>query len=413
MNILVLNPGSASLKFDIVGDQTAEGGLVGGRKLVSGVVEPIGGPANLSLILNRKTQPYEDIVASDHGTAARRVLTLIDSGTMSAYGIGGTQDLGAVGFRVVHGGERYQGPVRIDDNVISAIEELEDIAPLHNVGSVSVIRATRSALPREIALVAVFDTSFHQTIPEPARLYAIPWELAKRHNIRRYGFHGISHNYLLLRYCELTTTPAQNADIISLHLEGGSSATAIKGGRSIDTSMGFTPLEGLVMGTRSGDLDPAIVSFLARKENVDASAVEAWLNRESGLLGISGISQDTRVLVKHAAGDARAKLALDIFAYRVKKYIGAYLAAMGGAAAVVFGGGISENTPDVRRQICEGLQCFGIELDLDRNNAVIDREGVISRDGSHLPLWVIPSEEGLMIAHETMRCCVEQGVSAG
>lgn len=219
------------------------------------------------------------------------------------------------------------------------------------------------------------------------------------------GSTGISHNYLLLRYAELTATPVERTNIISLHLEGGSSATAVVGGKSIDTSMGFTPLEGLVMGTRSGDVDPALVAFLAQQEKVDASVVEGWLNKKSGLLGVSGRSQDTRVLVPHAGEDERTELALDIFAYRVRKYIGAYLAATGGVAAVVFGGGIGENTPDVRRRICEGLEWLGLNFDPERNAATVDREGQITRNGSRVHAYVIPTKEALMIAHEALRCC--------
>jgi acetate kinase len=260
-------------------------------------------------------------------------------------------------------------------------------------------------LPSGMPLIAVFDTAFHRTIPDHARLYPIPWELTKRHGIQRYGFHGISHRYLMLRYAELTGTPLEQTRIITLHLEGGSSATAIVGGKSVDTSMGFTPLEGLMMGTRSGDIDPALTTFLARKENVSLVVVEEWLNKKSGLLGVSGRSQDTRELVRLQARHERSRLALDIFAYRVRKYIGAFLAAMGGASAIVFGGGIGENTPDVRRRICEGFDWFGLEFDPDRNLTIINSEGQITRDGSRLHAFVIPTEEGLMIAHEALICC--------
>src|SRR5260370_16058800 len=271
-----------------------------------------------------------------------------------------------VDYRFVHGGKCYSDPVSIEDEAIASIERLEDLAPLHNARWAAVIRAGRRRLGTAIPSIAVFDTGFHRTIPERARFYAIPWELTQRHEIRRYGFHGISHNYLLLRYAELTGTPLEQTNIVTFHLEGGSSATAVAGGRSIDTSMGFTPLEGLVMGTRCGDLDPAIVTFLARKEGVSAETVEGWLNTKSRLLVISARSQDTRVLVEHVASDGRARLALDIFAYRVRKYVGAYLAAIGRATAVIFGGGIGENTPYVRRRVCEGLEWFGLHFDPDR-----------------------------------------------
>lgn len=404
MKVLVFNPGSSSLKFEVIAADPPSPHFVRGRKLVSGVIEPIGGPAKLYFFHNRKAMPQEDVSAPEHGHAAELVLSWMDSGRMSSHGIGSTKTLDVVAFRVVHGGKCYSDPVRIDDEVLAAIESLEDLAPLHDAGSVSVIRAGRRKLGTAIPSIAVFDTGFHRTIPDRARFYAIPWELTLRHEIRRYGFHGISHNYLLLRYAELTGTPPERTNIITLHLEGGSSATAVAGGRSIDTSMGFTPLEGLVMGTRCGDLDPAIVAFLARREGVSVDTVEGWLNKKSGLLGISGRSQDTRVLVEHVASDERARLALDIFAYRVRKYVGAYLAALGKATAVVFGGGIGENTPYVRQRVCEGLEWFGLQFDPDRNAAIIDREGLISRDDSSLHAFVIPSEEGLMIAHQALLC---------
>jgi acetate kinase len=404
VNVLVFNPGSASLKFELIAADPPTPHLVGGRKLVSGVIEPIGGQSKLFLFDDHKAIPQQEVCAPEHGHAAEWVLSWIDSGSMSSHGIKSTKDLDVAAYRVVHGGEHYSDPVRIDDEVIAAIEKLEDLAPLHNAGSASVIRAGRRRLGSTIPSIAVFDTGFHRTIPERARFYAIPWELTLRHEIRRYGFHGISHNYLLLRYAELTGTPPEQTNIVTLHLEGGSSATAVAGGKSIDTSMGFTPLEGLVMGTRCGDIDPAIVAFLARKEAVSVDTVEGWLNKESGLFGISGRSQDTRVLIEHVASDERARLALDIFAYRVRKYIGAYLAVIGRATAVVFGGGISENTPYVRQRICEGMEWLGLHFDPDRNAAVIEREGLISRDESRLHAFVIPSEEGLMIAHQALLC---------
>jgi len=402
--VVVFNPGSASLKFEVIEAEVPVESVVRGRKLLRGVVEPIGEHSKLVLFDGQKAVPQEELEIRDHGQAAEQVLNSMDSGKFSAHGIASTNDAQIVGHRVVHGGARYSEPVLIDDAVIKAIEELEVLAPLHNAGASAVIRATRAKLGERIPAVAVFDTGFHRTIPDRARIYAIPWELTQRYGIRRYGFHGVSHNYLLLRYAELTETPLERTNIISLHLEGGSSATAVVGGKSIDTSMGFTPLEGLVMGTRSGDIDPALVPFLAQKEKVDVTTIEAWLNKRSGLLGVSGRSQDTRVLVPHAAEDERTELALDIFAYRVRKYVGAYLAATGGVTAVIFGGGIGENTPDVRRRICEGLEWFGLRFDPELNATTIDHEGRITQDGSRLHAYVIPTEEGLMIAHEALRC---------
>jgi acetate kinase len=403
VNILVFNPGSSSLKFEIIACEPPTKDAVSGKKLLSGVVEPIDSNGKLSWNSDGSKSGQIDLPVKDHGEAAREVLRRIDSGALVTQSVSRIKDFQIIGHRVVHGGDGFTHPALVDDEVISRIEKLKELAPLHNEAALAVIKATQSVVGRQIPSIAVFDTAFHRTIPERARIYGIPWDLTVRHRIGRNGFHGISHNYLLLRYAQLTRTLIEQVKIISLHLEGGASATAIVGGKSIDTSMGFTPLEGLMMGTRSGDLDPAIVGYLARKENVGIATVEEWLNKKSGLLGISGSSQDTRILVKQAATDDRSRLALDVFVYRVRKYIGAYLAAMDGAAAIVFGGGIGENTPVVRRQICEGLRWFGLDFDDERNQKTIDQEGQITRDGSRLHAFVIPTEEGLMIAHETLR----------
>jgi len=315
-------------------------------------------------------------------------------------------DFDLMALRVVQGGDLYLQPVKIDDRVVADMVELEDLAPLHNASSVAVFRAFQQAFQTGdrggVPAVAIFDSSFHRTILPVAHTYAIPHKLAAKHKIRRYGFHGISHNYLMLRYAEMTGTPVAQTNIITLHLGGGCSATAIMNGESVDTSMGFTPLEGLVMGTRSGDLDPALVGFLARKENISAEKVELLLNTESGLLGISGISQDMRVLTERAKTDERARLALDVFCYRIKKYVGAYLAAMGGAAAIVFSGGIGEGASGIRQSICEGLEHLGVELDPARNEEG-KGERRITCEGSRLHAYVIPTDEGLMMAHLALR----------
>lgn len=393
MKVLVFNPGSNSLKFALVEVPPPDPALVRGRKLISGVIEPINNSARLSFDhpADRKS---EGAPVRDQGEATERVIEHMRRQPEF-------RDLDAMACRVVHGGGRYDEPVIADAPVISGIEQFEDIAPLHNASSIEVMRASASALPG-VRMLAVFDTDFHKGIPEIAWRYGLGFDLANECGIRRYGFHGISHKYMTLRYAELTRTPLDQTNIVTLHLEGGSSACAVRGGASIDTSMGFTPLEGLMMGTRSGDIDASVVGFLMHKKKASAEQVDRWLTKESGLLGISGISQDTRVLVKHL-DNPRAKLALDMFSYRVKKYIGSYLAALGdspGASAVVFGGGIGENTPLVRRAILEGLDSLGVEFDPDRNASVIDREGVISRDGSRIQAWVIPTEENLLIAHE-------------
>jgi acetate kinase len=372
MKVLILNPGSSSLRYALISGDPPSGDQVGGEELLAGVMEPI----------------------TDHGTAASELFTRMRWTPA---------DFDLMALRVVQGGHLYHEPVEIDDQVISDVEALDDLAPLHNASSVAIFRAFKASPSSSVPAVAIFDSSFHRTIPEIAYTYAIPHELSEKHKIRRYGFHGISHHYLMLRYAEMTGTPIPETNIITLHLGGGCSATAIKNGESVDTSMGFTPLEGLVMGTRSGDIDPAILGYLARKENVSVDEVERILNKKSGLLGISGISQDTRILTRQASTDERARLALDVFCYRVKKYVGAYLAAMGGATAVVFSAGIGENTPYVRQKICEGLEDLGLELDLEQNEILIDREGRITREGSKLHAYVIPTHEERMMAHLALR----------
>jgi acetate kinase len=372
---------------------------VRGQELLSGVIEPIGGNARFRVHeANGNVLCDENVPVKDHAAAVSRVFARMQWTAA---------DFDLMALRVVQGGDRYREPVRIDDQVLSGIEELEDLAPLHNASSVAVYRAFQqafqTALRGSVPAVAIFDSSFHRTIPPIAYTYAIPHELAAKHKIRRYGFHGISHNYLMLRYAEMTGTPVEQTNIITLHLGGGCSATAIKNGESVDTSMGFTPLEGLVMGTRSGDIDPAVIGFLARKENVSAEEVERWLNTQSGILGISGISQDMRVLIERAHTDERARLALDVFCYRAKKYVGAYLAAMGGAAAVVFSGGIGEHAPWIRQSICAGLEQLGLDLDPALNANVPEDGGRISREGSRLRAYVIATDEGLMMAHWALR----------
>jgi acetate kinase len=277
---------------------------------------------------------------------------------------------------------------------------------LHNPVNIRGIVAARELLGRQIPQVAVFDTAFHHTLPEHSYLYAIPYHLYLRYRIRRYGFHGTSHRYVSYRYRQLRNIPKEQTNIISLHLGNGCSAAAIHGGKSVDTSMGMTPLEGLVMGTRSGDVDPAILSFIAAKENLSSQEVESLLNKQSGLLGISGLTNDMRVLQNEVRehDDRRARLAIEIFSYRARKYIGAFLAAMGGADSIVFTGGIGENAPAIRASICEGLEWAGLSLDKDRNEKAIGTQGMITRDDSRLSAYVIPTDEELLIARDTVRC---------
>ena len=289
---------------------------------------------------------------------------------------------------------------------MKGIEDCIDLAPLHNPGNVKGIVAARDIFGPGLPEVAVFDTAFHQTLPERAYLYALPYQLYRRHRLRRYGFHGTSHRYVAYRYRQLRSLAPEKTNIITLHLGNGCSAAAIREGKSVDTSMGLTPLEGLVMGTRAGDLDAAILDFIASKEGLSIQEVESLLNKQSGLLGISGLTNDMRELLDeaHEHNDRRAWLAIDLFCYRARKYIGAYLAALGGADALVFTGGIGENSAEIRRRICEGLEWLGLEIDADRNAAMLSgREGPISREDSRLGAYVIPTDEELLIARDTVR----------
>jgi acetate kinase len=308
---------------------------------------------------------------------------------------------------VVHGGERFTKSVRITDEVERGIGELIDLAPLHNPVNLRGIRAARDVLGVGVPQVAVFDTAFHATLPPHAYLYAIPYQLYRRYGIRRYGFHGTSHRYVAHRWRQLTGRPREDTHLVTLHLGNGCSACAIRAGDSVDTSMGFTPLEGLVMGTRSGDVDPAVLDYLANKEGLSPGEADALLNKQSGLLGISGLTNDMRELLAEAGenDDRRARLAVEVFCYRARKYVAAYLAALEGAAAgVVFTGGIGENSAEVRSRVCDGLAWAGLEVDAGRNEALRGgTEGTFTAGAGRLPGWVIPTDEELLIARDSYR----------
>ena len=405
MNVLVLNAGSSSLKFQLVSTDADRIAAHTDEKLARGVIERIGGAAIFTLRgrgdkVTRGSAPVRDLRAAVDYIV--KWLASEESGPV----IGTVGDIDAVGHRVVHGGERFQKSVRIDDTVLHGIEDLIDLAPLHNPHNLKGVTAARSALGTEVPHVAVFDTAFHHTLSERAFLYAIPYNLYRRHKVRRYGFHGTSHRYVAYRWRELTGVSRDDTRIITLHLGNGCSACAIEGGNSIDTSMGFTPLEGLVMGTRSGDLDPAVVEYLGEKEGLSPAEIDALLNKQSGLLGLSGLTNDMRELLEeaHENDDRRARLAIDIFCYRARKYIGAYLAVLGGADAIVFAGGIGENAAEIRSRICEGLGWAGVEVDSTANERMIGgAEGQITTPASRLAVWVIPTDEELLIARDTFR----------
>lgn len=369
LNVLVLNAGSSSLKFQLIATDPDRIALDHDERLAHGEVEHF------------STEAFEQILKA----------------TKSAG------DVDAIGHRVVHGGERFSESIVIDGEVLKDIEQCVELAPLHNPASVEGIRAALAFFGPDKPQVAVFDTAFHHTLPKHAFLYAIPYRLYERHRVRRYGFHGTSHRYVAHRYQTLRTLTPEQTNIISVHLGNGCSAAAIRAGRSIDTSMGMTPLEGLMMGTRSGDIDPALVGFIAETEHISAQEVEKLLNTQSGLLGVSGISSDMRTLSERR-DDPRAQLAIETFCYRVRKYIGAYLAAMGGADAVVFTGGIGENSPEIRARICEGLQFAGLAIDRSKNDAHDPPDRQISTDASTLAAYCIRTDEELLIARDTVRC---------
>ena len=398
MNVLVLNCGSSSLKFQLV-DSVTE------ARLACGVIERIGGQALCTFgsrhdVVRKHAEPIRD-----HAGAVQRVMQWLVGAEGSAEVISSFGEVHAVGHRVVHGGERFRTPARIDADVIREIEHCMDFAPLHNPANLSGIRAARAQFGEGVPMVAVFDTAFHSTMPEASYLYAIPYQLYRRHRIRRYGFHGTSHAYLAQRFAERTGKSFDAVNLITLHLGNGCSACAIRQGRSFATSMGLTPLEGLVMGTRCGDIDPALVEHIALKEGMSLRETNTLLNKQSGLLGVSGLTNDMRELLdeEREYGDRRATLAIDLFVRRVKHYIGAYLAELGGAEGVVFSGGIGENSPDVRRRVCEGLGWLGIELDPAKNAALSPgTEGDVSVDGARVRLTIIPTDEERMIARETV-----------
>lgn len=406
MNVLVLNTGSSSLKFQLISTDLDMIAQKADRLLAKGLIERIGGAALLTFQVDgsepeRFARPIRDIKA-----ALDAALEWIGAETTNIAGVSGLTDIEAIGHRVVHGGEHFSRSVLIDEEVIRGIGDCIDLAPLHNPANLKGIAAARSVFGKSLPQAAVFDTAFHQTMPETSYLYAIPYQFYRRHKIRRYGFHGTSHRYIAYQYRTIHNIPRDEVNIITLHLGNGCSIAAIKGGNSFDTSMGFTPLEGLVMGTRSGDLDPAIVEFICEKEGMTVHEADLMLNKSAGLLGISGLTHDMRELLAESdeSGDRRARLAVEIFCYRVRKYIGSYIAAMNGADAIVFSGGIGENSPRVRSMICKELSWLGINVDEDENAALTNgSEGKFSTDDSRISLEVIPTNEELLIARDTVR----------
>lgn len=394
MKVLALNCGSATFKFGLF--------ETGGERLTTlagGKVDRIGerGSVDFSTKTGKVFRKRSGV--ADHGEAVEEVIRWLSSAGLLTF-----DGIGAVGHRVVHGGTRFSEPALLDGESVEAIEWLEELAPLHNGPSLAAIRAAREALDSKVPMVATFDTAFHRTMPERASLYAIPAELAGRHGIRRYGFHGLAHRYMAGRYAEVSGSPPDRTKLVTLQLGNGCSAAAVDGGRSVDTSMGLTPLEGLMMGTRSGDVDPSLAGFLAGREGVEVEQVEDWLNHRSGLLGVSGVSGDMRELLGAGEdGDGRAALAVEMFVYRVKKQVGAYLAALGAADAVVFGGGIGEHAPAVRSRALSGMEWCGLVLDERANQEAVGTEARISAADSPVQAYVIPVVEEEVIANDAIR----------
>lgn len=406
MNVLVLNSGSSTLKFQLISTDLDHIKQNADEHLCRGMVERIGGEAVVTAEIGAKPRSVFTAPLADLAGALDFIVRWMASEPSGISQVRSAADIHAVGHRVVHGGEKFSESAVITDEVLKGIEDCIDLAPLHNPNNIKCIQAARKLFGPKVPQVAVFDTAFHHTIPEQAYLYALPYHLYRRHHIRRYGFHGTSHRFVAYRYRALNHFTREQTNVVTLHLGNGCSAAAIRKGYPVDTSMGMTPLEGLVMGTRSGDIDPAVVSLIATKEGLSTNQVEALLNTQSGLLGISGLTNDMRVLQQELKEheDRRVRLAIEVFCYRAKKYIGAYLACMGGADAIVFTGGIGENSSDVRGRICEGLEWFGLQLDQNRNERAIGKEERITKDDSKLHAFVIPTDEELLIARDTVRC---------
>ncbi|MCX7970166.1 MAG: acetate kinase [Negativicutes bacterium] len=392
MKVLVINCGSSSLKYQLI-DMRDE------QVLAKGLVERIGldGAFLTHYPYNSAKKVFRQDIP-DHKCAIGLV---IDALTASGHGVISSMDeINAVGHRVVHGAEKFKSSVLVTEEMLATMEECVELAPLHNPPNIMGIRACQGLMPG-VPQVGVFDTAFHQTMPAYAFLYGLPYEAYERYGIRKYGFHGTSHRYVAEIAASMIGRPKEDIRIITCHLGNGASVAAVKFGRSIDTSMGFTPLEGLVMGTRCGDIDPAIPAFLMKKTGMDSSAVDSYLNKKSGLLGISGVSSDLRDIEEAAmAGNERAQIAIDIFAYNVRKYIGAYVAAMGGVDAIVFTAGVGENSIVMRAKICSGLEYLGLTIDPVFNN-VRGQAQEISSVGSRVRVFVIPTNEELVIARDT------------
>lgn len=394
MKILVLNCGSSSIKYKLYNmDNEAV--------LAQGGIEKIGLPGSfLKLKLPNGEKKILEKDIPEHTTGVEFIFQVLTDPELGA--LKSLNELDAVGHRMVHGGEKFNQSVVLTKEVLDAFIACNDLAPLHNPANLKGVDAVSALLPN-IPQVGVFDTAFHQTMPAHAYMYAIPYEMYQKYGVRRYGFHGTSHRYVSQRVCEYLGIPAESSRIITCHVGNGGSISAVKDGKCIDTTMGLTPLEGLMMGTRSGDIDGGAVTFIMEKENLTPTEMSNLLNKKSGLAGVSGVSSDMREVGGAAAqGNERCQLALKMYSYRIKKYVGAYAAAMGGVDVILFTGGVGENQSDIREAVCEGLEYMGVELDEEKNNSTRGDEAVISTPGSKVKVCVIPTDEELMIAKDTM-----------
>lgn len=393
MIVLTLNCGSSTVKYKLINTATQKNLAVGKADRVGmmGAIIDVERPGGEKIV--RETELLDHAMAI---SAIIRLLVEPELGILKSL-----DEIQAIGHRVVHGGETFTGSVRITDAVVQTLKDNIQLAPLHNPPNIVGIEAAMAILPN-VPMVGVFDTAFHTTMPEHAYIYPIPYALYKKYAIRRYGFHGTSHFYVARRACEILKTKSSETNLITLHLGNGASATAVRGGKSVDTTMGFTPLEGLVMGTRCGDIDPAIIIHIMDQEKISVREANNLLNKFSGLIGISGQSSDMRDLEDlYQKGDKQARLAIDIYAYRIKKYIGAYAAALGQLDCIVFTAGIGENSPLIREKSIEGLDRLGIKLDKKRNDGLRAKEAVISTDDSPVKVLVVPTNEELVIAMDT------------
>ena len=394
MNVLVINCGSSSLKYQLINSDSEE-------VLAKGLCERIGIDGRLVYQKEGMDKEITEAPMPTHKEAIQMVLTALHNPKSGA--VKDLSEIDAVGHRVVHGGEKFAASVVLNEEVLAKVEECNELAPLHNPANLIGIRACQELMPN-VPMVGVFDTAFHQTMPEKAYMYGLPYEYYEKYKVRRYGFHGTSHSFVSKRAAEVMGKSYDEVKTIVCHLGNGSSVSAVLNGKCVDTSMGLTPLEGLVMGTRSGDIDPAIMEFIAKKENLDIEGVMEVLNKKSGVFGISGgLSSDFRDLTDAMnAGDKKAKIAMDVFSYRVAKYIGSYAAAMNGVDDIVFTAGIGENDDYVREEVCKYLGYLGVDFDSEVNAGLRGKEAELTKEGSKVKVFVIPTNEELAIARETL-----------